>query len=426
MSEWVPLSSRSLSSSYGSTSSVNSAPPCSQAGRPAAKRSSRTHMVNGSAGTGIVSRTPSWLGHGVAVGVGGGGHDPVDHASSGRSRRRRARGAGRRGSAAGSARDELPHQPCGLARRWPARLSQLRMVTGRRASRSPALQAADDLADAWCAAVRRRGEVGLDGAGSRSRRAGARGVGVAVFGDGQGDDPRSPGRAMAPTTRVRVAGRPRGLRCAPAGTVTRDPSGRDLDDACSGGPGRACASATARGAAGDAEDAPRSVGARPARRRCRRPGGRGGSCRVRGARCRCSAARAGAAMRRRERGRREEAAVVGHRRHQSVMEPSRRRATGQVGVFVGELGGEFLVDLDAETGCVAGVQVPVRVASTRAGTPRATRRVVAHVLLDGEVRRGQTEVQRGGQGDRRDVRRAVRAAADLPDLGQRDDPAQRG
>ena len=61
MSEWQPLSRRSLISSYASTSSVKIAPAASHLGRPAAKRSSRTHIENASAGTGQASCSPRML-----------------------------------------------------------------------------------------------------------------------------------------------------------------------------------------------------------------------------------------------------------------------------------------------------------------------------------------------------------------------------
>ena len=57
--EWLALSRRSFIDSYGATSATNCAPTRSQAGRPATKRSSIAHCLNGSCTTGAASCKPS-------------------------------------------------------------------------------------------------------------------------------------------------------------------------------------------------------------------------------------------------------------------------------------------------------------------------------------------------------------------------------
>ena len=135
----------------------------SHAGRPAAKRSSITHIVNGSAGTAICVGTPSSSYAAVAVGVRCRGHDAVDHRV----------GEGRRGPSsqlvAGARRpcEELADQACG---RCPLRrrLSQLSTVIGAACVRARRSSAARDLPDrgAW---RRVAGEVVPNDAGIRGR-----------------------------------------------------------------------------------------------------------------------------------------------------------------------------------------------------------------------------------------------------------------
>src|SRR4051812_42401796 len=77
--------------------------------------------------------------------------------------------------------------------------------------------------------------------------------------------------------------------------------------------------------------------------------------------------------------------------HRAVFEAVHR----QVRALVRVLRGELFVDVDAEPGALAGVQIALRerVAVREYGVGLGG---VGHVLLDAEVRHREIEVQRGG------------------------------
>src|SRR4029453_5323913 len=89
------------------------------------------------------------------------------------------------------------------------------------------------------------------------------------------------------------------------------------------------------------------------------------------------------------------------------------------------LGGQVLVDVHAEAGLLAGVQVAglEAVAVREHGVGLLG---VAHVLLQAEVGGGQGDVQGGGHADRGEVGGAVGAAPDVVERGQVENTPQVG
>ena len=186
----------------------------------------------------------------------------------------------------------------------------------------PPLQAAHDQAERG-ARRRRRRRSARTSAWSRSSRPVRGSIGVAVLGDGQRHDPGGR-RREGVEHGVGLAGSDEraGVHGGDddAGAVRGD-----LDAPRSAGPARAAHRPPPRSGS-RRRGCPTGRPARPAPARCTRPGGRGGSCRARGGRSRSRTPRAGAGVRR--------PGVLRlvsriHAGHQSVMEPSRRRATGR-------------------------------------------------------------------------------------------------
>src|SRR5262249_30769960 len=98
-------------------------------------------------------------------------------------------------------------------------------------------------------------------------------------------------------------------------------------------------------------------------------------------------------------------------------------ARGQVGAVLRVLGGQLLVEVDAQSRGFARVEHAVLEAvGVREDPVRLLG--VAHVLLDAEVVDGQVEVQGGGHADGGEVGGAVAARAHVEELGEGGDLAE--
>src|SRR5258708_4794207 len=100
-------------------------------------------------------------------------------------------------------------------------------------------------------------------------------------------------------------------------------------------------------------------------------------------------------------------------RHRAVFESIYRK----IGTLIRILCGEFLVDIDAQTRRLAGMQKTflkaVRVRIYRVGVA-----LMAHVFLNAEIWNGQPEVQCCGHANRRQISGSMTARFDMIKIGE--------